>query len=386
MWGASGGRPSDRSPAAGLCGSGRWSMDVVVMAAGRGTRLLPLTVSRPKPMIPFLNTPLIDYILHDIARLRADRVFMLVDYMQEQLMRHCGDGSRYGLRIGYYTDNEPYGTAGACNKIVRELDSPFLVVSADIVTNLNLRELIAFHESKGGIASIALSRVDNPCQYGIALLDEEKRIRRFLEKPSRDQAFSNTVNTGVYVLETEAFREVPPGTRFDFSRDFFPRLIQKDAPVYGYEFSEYWNDLGLPGTYLSASEDALKGKLRLRGLHPRGAPFTNGERTLISGRNCVIHGSIHVDGFAILGNDVEVGKNVEISRSIVWSGTRIGDGVRLRETIIGEGCELGPGTLFETGCVAGDRCIVGEGCRIGTNIKLWYGSRLGPGTVMIPDQ
>ncbi|MGQ9582658.1 MAG: sugar phosphate nucleotidyltransferase [Thermoplasmatota archaeon] len=361
-------------------------MDVVVMAAGRGTRLLPLTLSRPKPMIPFFNTPLIDYILYGVSRLNVDRVFMLVDYMQEQMMRHCGDGSKYGLHIGYYTNNEPFGTAGACNKVVRELSSPFLVVSGDIVTNLDLGGLISFHESRGGEATIALSRVENPSQYGVALLDEEKRVRRFLEKPSREEAFSNTVNAGVYVLEKEVFREVPPGANLDFSKHLFPRLLERGSALYGYEFQDYWNDIGLPSTYLAASEDAIKGKLRLRTIHPRGAPFSNGERALITGRNCAIHGSIHVEGFAILGDGVEVGKNVEMSRSIIWSGSRIGDSVRLKETIIGEGCEIGSGTVLDTGCVAGDRCTVGEDCRIGTNIKLWYGSRLGPGTVMIPDQ
>ena len=175
-------------------------MDVVVMAAGRGTRLLPLTVTRPKPMIPFFNVPLVDYLFHELAKIKVDRVFMLVDYLQDHLMKHCGDGSKYGLHIGYYTNNEPFGTAGACNKVVKELDGRFMVVSGDIVTNIDFGKFIDFHDSKGGAASIALTKVDNPSQFGVAQLDAEGRIVRFTEKPPPDMAFSNLVNAGIYIL------------------------------------------------------------------------------------------------------------------------------------------------------------------------------------------
>jgi mannose-1-phosphate guanylyltransferase len=361
-------------------------MDVVVMAAGRGTRLLPLTVTRPKPMIPFFNIPLVDYLFHELTRIKVDRVFMLVDYLQESLMKHCGDGSKYGLQIGYYTNNEPFGTAGACKKVVGEIDDHFLVLSADVVTNIDLRAFIDFHKAKGGPVTIALSQVDNPSQYGVALLDGDKRIERFLEKPKPGEAFSNKINAGMYMLDPAVFKHVPAGCAFDYSRDLFPKLLKDGERLYGFEFGEYWNDLGLPSTYLAASEDALKGRLRVHTVHPRGTHFSGGERALISGRNCIIHGSLHVDGFAVMGNNVEIGKNVDISRSIIWDGTKIGDNVKLRETIVGEGCVIGPNTILETGCVAGDHCMVGEDSKIGMNIKLWYGSRLGPGTIMIPDQ
>lgn len=361
-------------------------MDVVVLAAGRGTRLLPLTVTRPKPMLPFFNVPIVDYLFHELGRIKVDRVFMLVDYLQEQLMKHCGDGSRYGLQIGYYTNNEPFGTAGACKKVVGEIKDDFLVLSADVVTNIDLRAFKEFHENRGGPATLALSKVDNPSQYGVALLDAGKRVERFLEKPRPEDAFSNTVNAGMYMLDPAVFDRVPAGCAFDFSRDLFPRMLADGEQLLGYEFGEYWNDLGLPSTYLSASEDALKGRLRVHTVHHRGSHVSSGERALISGRNCVIHGSLHIGGFAVMGNNVEIGKNVEISRSIIWDGTKIGDNVKLRESIIGEGCVIGANTVLETGCVAGDHCVVGEDSRIGTNIKLWYGSRLGPGTIMIPDQ
>jgi len=361
-------------------------MDVVMMAAGRGTRLLPLTASRPKPMVPLFNVPIVDYLFHELTKLKVERVFMLVDYLQEHLMKHCGDGSKYGMHIGYYTHNEPFGTAGAVNKVVKEIKEPFMVVSADLMTNISYKDFVDFHHNKGGVVSMALSRVDNPCQYGVVQLNDDKKIIKFLEKPTPDKVFSNTINAGIYMLDPKVFEHVPAGANFDFSKDLFPKLLSKEHSLYGYEFQEYWNDIGLPGTYLAACEDALKGKLRIHTLHSRGAPFSGSERALISGRNCIIHGSMNVNDFAVLGNNVEIGKNVEISRSIIWSGTKIGDNVKLKETIIGEGCEIGANTVFDTGCVAGDKCIVGEECRIGTNIKLWFGSRLGPGTIMIPDQ
>ena len=238
-------------------------MDVVVMAAGRGTRLLPLTVTRPKPMIPFFNVPLVDHVFHELAKIHVDRVFMLVDYLQEALMKHCGDGSRYGLHIGYYTNNEPFGTAGACNKVVKEIDDRFMVISADVVTNMDLKRLIDFHDSKGGVASIAFTKVDNPSQFGVAQLGGDGRIMRFAEKPPPGSAFSNLANAGIYVLEPSIFATIAPGDNVDFARHLFPKLLAGGAGLYGFEFPEYWNDLGLPSTYLSATEDALKGRLKV---------------------------------------------------------------------------------------------------------------------------
>lgn len=363
-------------------------MDAVIMAAGRGTRLLPLTLTRPKPLIPFLNIPLLDYILHDVKKLGMDRVLMLVDYLQHHIIKHCGDGSKYNLSIEYYSDNEPYGTAGAVKKVVNEIDDTFLVLSADILTNIDYKKFLEFHKKLGGKVTMALTYVDNPSQYGIALLDNEDRIIRFLEKPKKEEAFSNLANAGIYVLEPEIFKYVPHNTNFDFSKNLFPLMLEKKEVIRGFKFKEYWNDLGLPSTYITAVEDVLKGKVTVPTLPKYYLPQKGviSDRILITGRNCVIHGNIKVEGFAVIGDDVEIGENVRLERTVVWSNATIGDNVIIRESVIGEGCIIGSGVLIDTGSVIGDNCVIGEDSKINHHIKLWAGSRIGPGTVMIAYQ
>lgn len=309
-------------------------MDAVVMAGGRGVRFRPFTEYRPKPMIPFLNRPVMEYMIEKLRDAGFKRVIVLLGPLSEMVTEHFGNGKRYGVEIEYIHENEPYGTAGAVKRAAEYLDDAFLVVSADTITEISLRKFRKFHSDKGGKINIALSQIENPYQYGIALLDERDRIYKFLEKPRKSQVFSNLVNAGIYIIEPEIFNLVPSKRMFDFSKDLFPLLLRKSETIYGYEFSEYWADIGNPGRYLTATKDALDGRIDISKIS--GELEIIEDNGLVTGKNCSVDEDVEVNGFAVIGNNVNIGEGSKLSDTIIWSNTKVGKDVSIEESIIGE--------------------------------------------------
>ncbi len=309
-------------------------MDAVVMAGGRGVRFRPFTEYRPKPMIPFLNRPVMEYMIQKLSDAGFKRIIVLLGPLSEMVTGHFGNGKRYGVEIEYIHENEPYGTAGAVKRAAEYLDDAFLVVSADTITEISLRKFRKFHADKGGKINIALSKVENPYQYGIALLDERDRIYRFLEKPKRSQVFSNLVNAGIYIIEPEILQLVPPKRMFDFSKNLFPLLLSKSETIYGYEFSEYWADIGNPGRYLTATRDALDGRIDISKIS--GELEIIEDNGLVTGKNCSVDDGVEVNGFAVIGNNVNIGEGSKLSDTIIWSNTKVGKDVSIEESIVGE--------------------------------------------------
>jgi mannose-1-phosphate guanylyltransferase len=357
------------------------AMDVVILAAGRGTRLLPLTATRPKPMVPFLNRPLMDYVMARLREVDAHRVFILVDYLGHQIVSRYKDWD--GYEVVFTERNEPLGTAGAVGVVAEHLEGTFLVFSGDVVSSLDLPALLEVHRETGAEATMALSKADDPTQYGIAFVDEAGRVTHFLEKPSRDRAFSNLVNAGIYVFEPEAFRHLPEKRPADISRDLFPRMLEAGASLYGYPFDEYWNDVGRPGNYLMATEDCLSGRFRTD-VTPAVSPAQNGG-FLVTGRSCTIGRDVSVGNFAILGDEVEVRKGALLNSCVILPHTVIDEKCNIRESIVGERCVLERGVTVRAGSVVGDGCYIRSGTILGYNTRLWPGSRLGEGTVINPD-
>ena len=361
-------------------------MKAVILAGGRGTRLLPLTVYRPKPMIPFFNRPLMEYALQNLIKAGVDEVYVLVGYLKERIIEYFGDGSEWGIEIHYSNkDNVKLGTAGATKKVVKHMDDTFLVVSSDVLTNLDLKALYDYHKKKKALATIALSEVDDPTQYGIAIIDSEGRIQQFKEKPRPEEVFSNLVNAGIYVFEPEAFDLVPKAKNFDFSRDLFPRMLENDLALYGFPFKEYWNDVGRPSSYLQATEDVFLGRLILPQVKTeslKGNLEYGG--ALYTGRRCVLR-KPEVRGFAVIGDDVEIGRNVKIERSVIFSGVTIEDGAEIKEAIIGENVHIGKGVVIQPGSVIGDNTLIEDFSKIGSNVKIWVESRIGRESIILPD-
>ena len=239
-------------------------MKAVVMAGGEGSRLRPLTSSRPKPLAPVANKPVMHHIVDLLRRHGITEVVATLHYLADEIENYFGDGSELGVSMAYVVEDTPLGTAGAV-KLARTVARrrAFLVVSGDALTDIDLTELLAFHESRGAAVTIALQRVSNPLEFGVVVTDEHGRITRFLEKPSWGEIFSDTINTGIYVLEPEIFAYMESGKNYDFSRDIFPLMLRDGKPIFGHVVGGYWSDIGNLQQYLQANYDALSGAVRV---------------------------------------------------------------------------------------------------------------------------
>src|SRR5207247_5081971 len=219
-------------------------MRAVVMAGGEGTRLRPLTSNQPKPMVPIVGKPCMEHILELLREHGMTDVVITVAFLPQAIRSYFGDGSALGMQIGYSVEESPLGTAGSVRLAAKQLDETFLVISGDALCDVDLSKLVEFHKERGAAVTIGLKSVENPLEFGIVVTDEEGRIERFLEKPSWGQVFSDTINTGIYVLEPEVLKHVPADRPFDFSKELFPYLLEMGRPLYGHVMDGYWQDIG----------------------------------------------------------------------------------------------------------------------------------------------
>lgn len=362
-------------------------MDAVIMAAGRGTRLAPLTANRPKPMVPLINRPMLDYVLESVNTLGAERIIVLVDYLADNIIEFLKNKNEHGREqvIKCIGNNEAYGTAGAVKKAIGNVNDTFIVLSGDVLSNANLKEMVAYHENRKSKMTIGLHEVNETSQYGIAAVTDDGRIERFLEKPNSAESFSNLANTGIYVCEPEIFDYVPKNTNYDFSKNLIPRLLRKSKSVYGYDFACYWNDVGKPETYLKATHDVVKNRSVMPAVAEDRVRRDRRGSILAAGNDCVIGNDLEIHDFAALGDNVAIGENVAIDSSVVWSNTKIDDNVEIHDAIIGENVIIKKNAAICNGAVIGDKCIIGEGSTIGTNIKIWCNSKIGSKSVITHD-
>lgn len=368
-------------------GWGRLSMGggmrAVIMAGGFGTRLKPLTIHRPKPMVPVANRPLMEHII-DLLRRHGIRDIVALLYFQPEAIRsYFGDGSAFGVRISYHTASADFGTAGAVRDALDLLGGErVLVLSGDLLTDCDLSALISEHESRGSEATIALTSVEEPLSFGIVIADESTgRVERFLEKPTWGEVFSDTINTGIYLLEPSVLDRIPPGLSYDFSRDLFPSLLREGVPIHGHLTSGYWRDIGNLAEYRRAHDDLLSGAVAL----PLSGERRDLERaTLWGDRGAFVGSGARLGGVVLLGRNVEVGRGAVLENVVAGRGTVIGEGAELRDVVLWEGCEIGPGArLSEVICASGVR--VGRGALIRENTVLSASSEVGDLAVVGPN-
>src|SRR5450432_1463400 len=237
-------------------------MKAVVMAGGEGTRLRPMTANQPKPLLPVVNRPIMEHVLRLLRRHGFTDTVVTVQFLASLIRNYFGDGDELGMNLQYATEEKPLGTAGSVKNAEAELrDSRFVVISGDALTDIDLTDMARFHQTNNALVTVALARVPNPLEFGIVITAEDGRIQRFLEKPTWGQVFSDTVNTGLYVMEPEVLAEVPPGEVVDWSADVFPKLLKRGAPLFGYITEDYWEDVGTHETYLKAQADVLDGRV-----------------------------------------------------------------------------------------------------------------------------
>ncbi|MHA1250882.1 MAG: sugar phosphate nucleotidyltransferase [Candidatus Helarchaeota archaeon] len=358
-------------------------MKAVIMAGGKGTRLRPLTSNIPKPLVPIVNTPMIVHIIKLLKKHNFDEIFITISYLGKQIADLLGDGSKYGVSIKYFFEDRPLGTAGGVRQI-QELDETFLVMSSDVLTDINLSSFLKFHKKKGGIASIALTREDIPVAYGIVIVDEKTRqVNRFLEKPSWSEVFSDKINAGIYLMEPEILKYIEEGVEYDFSHQLFPALLEKNEQLYGYIFNEYWLDIGDPEKYIKANHDILKRKLKLDipGKEIRKGVWigedseikddTNIWAPVLIGNNTKIDNDCFINRTSIIGDNVYIGKNNQIKRAIIWNGVSIGESCKLNNCVIANRVEIGNFTNIMSNAVIGDDCVIGASCDIRERVKIW---------------
>src|SRR2546422_2576839 len=232
-------------------------MRAVVMAGGQGSRLRPLTSNQRKPMLPIVGQPMMQHIIRLARSHGLTEIVATVQFLASVVRNYFGDGSDLGVSLSYATEEEPLGTAGSVKNAGPLLDDRFIVLSGDALTDIDLSELVRFHESRGAAATVALRRVENPLEFGIVITNEEGRVERFLEKPGWGDVFSDTANTGIYVLDRGLLDLVPDGADFDFARDLFPAILDKGLPIYGYVTDRYWTDVGTLDAYTAVHRDVL---------------------------------------------------------------------------------------------------------------------------------
>ena len=359
-------------------------MRAVVMAGGEGTRLRPLTSNQPKPMVSLCGKPCMEYIVELLKLHGIDETVVTLMFLPKVIRDYFGDGSSLGVRMQYSVEQSPAGTAGSVKLAEDELkDDTFIVISGDALTDFDLGEIVAFHKQRGALVTIALKRVENPLEFGVVVVDDDGRIERFLEKPTWGQVFSDTVNTGIYVLEPEVFDHIPADAQYDFSQDLFPKLFDMGAPLYGYVAEGYWQDIGSLPQYLSANRDLLDGKVEaaLPGIELQNRVFIgdgvnvdsleNMQGPAFIGNYVKIDPTASIGAYSLLGSNVVVKEHAETRNSVIGANTYVGASTKVLGAIIGRNCDLKAGSSFSEGVSVGDECVIGEQAYIAPDVKIY---------------
>jgi mannose-1-phosphate guanylyltransferase len=345
-------------------------MKAMVLAAGKGTRLFPLTGEIPKPMAPVVNTPIIEHIFDLLARHGITETRINVHYLADVLLEAYGEESRInGMTVHLAKEEELTGTAGGAKRLAGVgggyYDETFVIISGDALTDVDLKSLVAFHKEKGALATVALRRVYDTSEFGVVELGEEGNILGFQEKPDPQEALSTLANTGVYVLEPRALSYIPEDTFFDFAKDVFPLLLEAKERFLGYQGDFYWSDIGTLEAYRQAQYDVLSGKVRAK------VPGQKRAENLWVGENTQIHPSAKLEGYVVVGRDAVIGRGVVLSGDVtVGRDCRVGAGATIKRSILLPGASVGEGAYLE-GCIVGHGYDVrpGETIRGGALIR-----------------
>lgn len=370
-------------------------MRAVLMAGGSGTRLRPLTCDLPKPMVPVLNRPIAEHIVNLLKRHGINEIITTLHYLPDVLRDYFQDGSDFVVTMKYSVEeDQPLGTAGCVKNIEQMLDDTFIVISGDSITDFDLQDAIRFHREKGSKATLILKRVPNPIEFGVVITDTNGKIQRFLEKPSTSEIFSDTVNTGTYILEPEVLNYLPPQEESDFSQDLFPLLLEMDEPMYGYIADGFWCDVGHLEAYREAHYSALDRDVLLDFPYPETQQGVwIGENTYIDptalvespcfiGSNCRIGARAKIRSGTVIGDNVTVGEDAELDRPIIWNGVVIGDEVHLSGCVIARGTRVDRRSQILEGAVIGQLCNIGEEAQINTEVRVWPSKRIESGAIL----
>jgi len=340
-------------------------LQAVILVGGEGTRLRPLTYVTPKPMVPLFGVPFLERTLLRLKEAGVDEVILAAGYLPGAIRDHFGDGSALGLKLTYVVEETPLGTAGALRNVAEHITGPFFVLNGDVLTSLDLRQMIEFHRAKGGLGVLHLIRVDDPSPFGCVAHDADGRITHFVEKPPPGTEPTNEINAGTYLLEASVLDAIEPGKNVSIERETFPKLLASGAPLYAYTTDDYWLDVGRPEQYVQAHRDVLAGKLEIGVTKTSGviAPSFVGEGTMIAP-------SAVVGPYAVLGARVRIEDNAIVRNSIVWDDVVVGTGALVEGAILASRVHVGERASIATGCVIGHDVEVEPGVSVPPDTRL----------------
>jgi mannose-1-phosphate guanylyltransferase len=336
-------------------------MQSLILAGGKGTRLRPLTIHTPKPVVPIVNRPFLLYQIDLLKRAGIRDVTLSLSYQPGKIEEILADGHDYGVRIRYAVEASPLGTAGAYKNAEQHLSQATIVFNGDIFTDLDLAAVIAFHREKQAAATIVLAPVENPSAYGLVETEADGRVRRFLEKPKPEEITCNTINAGVYVLEPHILNYIPENEPFSFEYQLFPALLAASEPFYAYTWTGYWIDIGAPARYLQAHSDLLSGKLHSykverpplpAAVSGEGEPPRIDELSVVE-PSCTLKAGVEIVN-SVLGPNCVIEDRVRIEDSVIWAGSRVGTASIIRRSLIGKSGLIGRNVTAED-AVLGDK-------------------------------
>jgi len=346
-------------------------LKAVILVGGEGTRLRPLTYDLPKPMVPICGKPFAQYQLELIKKHGINEVIFSLGYKWDSFEDYFKEGSDMGMKIHYVVEDSPLGTAGAIKNVEDYIDDDaFLVFNGDILSEMDLTDIIKFHRQKKSKSTIVLTPVDNPCIYGVVELDENQRIERFTEKPKPEEVRSNQINAGLYVLEPEILNRMERGINYSIERQIFPAMLEEGESMYGYKYPDYWMDIGNPFKYLSANQDLLLGKMKynpglINGIHKgKNVEIDDGailKKPLWIGDDVKIKDGVVIIGPAVINRGCEIGEGTTVNKALLWENTKIGNGCDLDSCLIGRKCKIGDGVTIDKLAVIGTGITIEDG-------------------------
>jgi mannose-1-phosphate guanylyltransferase len=337
-------------------------MQALILAGGKGTRLRPLTVYTPKPIVPVLNRPFLTYQLEILRRAGVKEIVLSLNYQPDKIEQILGDGSEFGVNLRYITEPSPMGTAGAYKYAANEIRETTIILNGDVLTDLDVSVVIKQHTELKAEATIVLTPVENPSAYGLVETENDLRVKKFLEKPTAEQLSTlttNNINAGIYVIEPSVLDLIPNGENYSFEYKLFPDLLDKNRAFYAFVMNKnYWQDIGTPQSYLLAHHDFLSGKIGSfdidRTAKADVSHIAKIDKTSVLAEDCIIKPNAQIIN-SVIGKGVQIEERAVIENSIIWSYTRIASGTHIRNSIIGRSCYVGKNCVVNDGAVLGDK-------------------------------
>jgi mannose-1-phosphate guanylyltransferase len=339
-------------------------MQALILAGGKGTRLRPLTMHTPKPIVPIANRPLLVYQLELLKRAEMRDVILSLSYQPQKIEDKLLDGFDHQVRISYTVETIPLGTAGAFRNAAGLIRETTVVLNGDVLTDIDLGEVLAQHRARDAAATIVLAPVPNPTEYGFVEIDEAGRVKRFVEKPGPEEVTADTINAGIYILEPRILDYIPEGEPFMFEYDVFPKLLEAGEAFYGYIWRGYWRDVGSAPSYWQANMEVLAGHLQLLDRLPaeQGEKFdASAEIDALSvvDPSCTLKAGVQIIN-SVVSRNCYIEERARIENSVIRGGTRIGPQATIAGAVLGKGCHIGRAVTVSGNAVLGDKSVVSD--------------------------